>query len=259
MEEYILVIAVSFLASCFTFFSGFGLGTLLTPVFLLFFPVSIAIGMTGIVHFCNNIFKLTLIGKYADKEVVIKFGIPSIIGAILGAFLLLKLTNIAPLYSYDFFHLHANISLLKIIIGIAIIIFTIIDLLPTQFDFTNKPYSFTIGGFLSGFFGGLSGNQGALRSMFLIKTLNQKEVYIATGIVIACLVDVTRIGLYSKFFINNTWEPRTINMLICAIIAALSGAILGNKLLHKIKLKFVQNIVTIGLILIAIGLISGII
>ena len=61
---YILVISlVTFFAALLTFFSGFGLGTILTPVMLLFFPPEIAISLTGIVHFSNNIFKLSIIGK----------------------------------------------------------------------------------------------------------------------------------------------------------------------------------------------------
>jgi hypothetical protein len=47
-----------------------------------------------------------------------------------------------------------------------------------------------VGGILSGFFGGLSGIQGAIRSAFLVKSGLKKEAYIATGVVIACFVDI---------------------------------------------------------------------
>ncbi|MEO8167675.1 MAG: sulfite exporter TauE/SafE family protein, partial [bacterium] len=55
--EYAVVSIVALLASGLTLFSGFGLGTLLLPAFLLFFPTELAIAMTAIVHFLNNIFK----------------------------------------------------------------------------------------------------------------------------------------------------------------------------------------------------------
>jgi uncharacterized membrane protein YfcA len=56
MELMILCLA-ALIASLLTFFSGFGLGTILTPVFAIFFPIEIAIALTGVVHFLNNIFQ----------------------------------------------------------------------------------------------------------------------------------------------------------------------------------------------------------
>ena len=51
--ELVIIPIVAFLVSVLTFFSGFGLGTILTPAFMLFFPIDLAIGLTGIVHFLN--------------------------------------------------------------------------------------------------------------------------------------------------------------------------------------------------------------
>jgi uncharacterized protein len=51
--EYIVVCIASLVASGLTFFSGFGLGTILVPVFTLFFPIEIAIALTAIVIFLN--------------------------------------------------------------------------------------------------------------------------------------------------------------------------------------------------------------
>src|SRR5690606_15016818 len=87
MEILIISLAAFFIALL-TFFSGFGLGTILTPVFMIFFPVELAIALTGIVHFFNNIFKLLLVGKNADRQVLIWFGIPAILAAIIGSWLL---------------------------------------------------------------------------------------------------------------------------------------------------------------------------
>src|ERR1043165_6089707 len=49
MTEIIFISIAAFLISILTFFSGFGLGTILTPVFMIFFPVEIAIALTGVV------------------------------------------------------------------------------------------------------------------------------------------------------------------------------------------------------------------
>ena len=66
--EYLAVCAAALVSSGLTLFSGFGLGTLLMPVFALFFPVEIAIGLTAIVHFLNNLFKLALLGRKSEFD-----------------------------------------------------------------------------------------------------------------------------------------------------------------------------------------------
>lgn len=53
-----------------------------------------------------------------------------------------------------------------------------------------------LGGLLSGFFGGVSGNQGVLRSAFLIKSGLNKEEFIGTSVVSSVLVDVVRLTVY---------------------------------------------------------------
>ena len=88
--NYIIICGIALLGSGLTLFSGFGLGTLLTPVFALFFPIDIAIAMTAVVHFLNNLFKLLLVGRATDWSIVKQFGIPSVLAAILGAFALKK-------------------------------------------------------------------------------------------------------------------------------------------------------------------------
>ena len=77
--EIIIISAAALIVAILTFFSGFGLGTILTPVFMIFFPTDLAIALTGVVHFFNNIFKLFLVGKNADKSVLLRFGIPAVI------------------------------------------------------------------------------------------------------------------------------------------------------------------------------------
>ena len=60
-SEVAIISLVAFLAAILTFFSGFGLGTILTPIMMIYFPVEIAVAFTGIVHFSNNIFKLFIV------------------------------------------------------------------------------------------------------------------------------------------------------------------------------------------------------
>ena len=84
--EIIIISVVAFLVAILTFFSGFGLGTILTPVFMFFFPVELSIALTGVVHFFNNLFKIVLVGRNANREVLLKFGIPAVLAALVGVF-----------------------------------------------------------------------------------------------------------------------------------------------------------------------------
>jgi hypothetical protein len=62
-----------------------------------------------------------------------------------------------------------------------------------------------LGGLLSGFFGGLSGLQGAMRSAFLIKAGLNKEAFIGTNTVSAVVVDVARLIVYGLSFFRWFW------------------------------------------------------
>lgn len=91
--EIVLICLAAFLASLLTFFSGFGLGTILMPVFALFFPLEMAIALTGVVHLLNNFFKMCLLGKEANWRIVLKFGAPAVISALIGAQLLMSFSE----------------------------------------------------------------------------------------------------------------------------------------------------------------------
>ncbi|KAF0190038.1 MAG: hypothetical protein FD168_336 [Desulfobulbaceae bacterium] len=83
--DYLIIALCAFLASGLTLYSGFGLGTLLLPVFAFFFPVEVAVGATALVHGANNILKVAVVGRHADKDLAFRFGIPAIVAAFAGA------------------------------------------------------------------------------------------------------------------------------------------------------------------------------
>ena len=57
MTAYILVSLTALIAAGLTLYSGFGLGTMLLPVFALFFPVEMAVVATALVHGANNVLR----------------------------------------------------------------------------------------------------------------------------------------------------------------------------------------------------------
>jgi uncharacterized protein len=248
---------IAFLASVLTLFSGFGLGTLLTPVFGLFFPIHVAVALTGIVHLLNNLFKLVLLGKQADRATVLQFGLPSVVGGLVGAWLLASLSQLPILHTWVCCGKVLEISWLKLIIALVMIFFALMEIVPALSNLRFGRRYLTIGGLISGFFGGLSGHQGALRSAFLVQLNLRKEQFIASGVLIACMVDLTRLPVYfSRFEHAELWHQWP--LLLVATGSAFAGAYLGARFIKKVTLKTVQTITAVLILVIAVLLGTGI-
>lgn len=258
--SFFVIPITALLASILTFFSGFGLGTILLPVFTIYYDATIAVGLTAIVHFFNNAFKIGLVYKNINWKTILQFGIPSLIAALIGAFVLKSLSHkTIVLFSYylEFTDLNYQITLFNLLIGILIILFSLYEVVPYFKNLSFNKNKLTIGGLLSGFFGGLSGHQGALRSAFLIRLNLSKESFIATGTAIACIVDIARISVYAITFDMNEVKNNA-SIILLAVSAAFLGAYIGNKLLKKTTLSFIKWFVTIFMITIALLMIFGI-
>ncbi len=254
--DYFIICSAAFITAALTLFSGFGLGTLLMPVFALFFPLELAVALTAVVHLLNNVLKLGLFAKFTDRSVLFHFGLPAVFAALLGARLLLKLSGMTPVFEYTLFSHALSATPVKLIIAILIMAFVIFELPFFQkitFDKRWLPW----GGLLSGFFGGLSGHQGALRSAFLVKCGLTKESFIGTGVVIACLVDISRLSVYSVHF-KSIDVNRHIWILAAATLSAFAGTFIANRLLKKITIGFIQIVIAVLLFAIAIALGTGV-
>jgi uncharacterized membrane protein YfcA len=257
--EYLIVCAMAISVSVVTLFSGFGLGTVLMPVIALFFPVPVAIAATAVVHLANNIFKVILVGRKADWDVIRRFALPGAVAAIFGALALNWFANSPPLFVYQIGDQAHSVTTIKLVIALLIIVFACFELVPRLINLAfDRKYLF-FGGALSGFFGGLSGNQGALRSAFLIKAGLNKEAFVGTGTVSAVIVDVARLFVYGVTFhmtniamVGNIW-----GLVAAATVAAFVGSFLGTKLIKKITLRVIQIIVGIMLILVGTGMAMG--
>ena len=256
--HYLVICLAAFLASGLTLFSGFGLGTLLLPVMVLFFPVDLAIAFTAVVHALNNGFKCWLLGRHADRAVVLKFGLPAILAALLGARVLLYLSDLQPLLHYQVLGWEAYIMPVKLVVAVLMVVFALLELAPRRAPLALTPRYLPLGGVVSGFFGGLSGHQGALRSAFLLKAGLTKESFIATGVVISVLVDIPRIIMYGVSLPELHLSDHRL-LIAAAVLAAFGGAWLGNRLLTKVTLRLVQLLVALMLLGIAAALGSGLI
>jgi uncharacterized membrane protein YfcA len=254
--EWMVIGLAACAASALTLFSGFGLGTLLLPAFAFFFPAELAVAMTAVVHLCNNLFKFALLGRKAHLRTVLLFGVPAAVAAFAGAALLVWLDGIPPLATHVLLGRTLQVTSLKICLAAAMAIFALLEIWPAFARFSVPPRFLPLGGLLSGFFGGLSGHQGALRSAFLLRAGLSKEAFIGTGVVIACLVDFTRLSLYARRM-PAALSRENLPLLIFAMAMAWLGAFVGSRFMHKVTLRTVQLIVAGLLLFIAALLASG--
>lgn len=242
IELNILIPAVvAFIAAVLTLMTGFGLGTILTPIFLIFYDIKIAILIVAVVHLLNNLLKLSLFSRDVSLDILKRFGVFTLLGAFIGAFLQGKMDS----------------SGVKVLLGVALIFLGLKEAsgfgekmrIPKKIDF--------IGGFLSGLLGGFVGNQGAIRSAYLLNYNIPKEVFVATAATIASVVDITRIPIY----IFNNRDALLTNelLLLITVVSAFSGTFVGKRLLKKVSLETFKLYVSGMVMIIGILLTTGII
>lgn len=259
--DIVLVAIVAAMASALTLFSGFGLGTLLLPAFALFFPAPVAVAATGVVHLLNNLLKGGLLWKRADWRTVLRFGAPAVPAAIAGAWLLTQLGDTPRLFEWTAFGRRFGPTGAGLIVGLLMIVFALLELQPWFRKLGAPVRLIPIGGLVSGFLGGLTGQQGALRSVFLLRTGLSAQRFVATGAMVAILVDLSRLGTYAGSFASAGLEPegREALLVIVGTLAAFAGLFVATRWLDKLTIELVHHAVSALLLLIGAALALGII
>ena len=247
---------VAFAASALTFVSGFGLGTLLMPVMAIFMPVERAIALTGVVHFLNSLFKFALIGRRADWPIVLRFGIPALIASLLGAWWLVRLADQPPIATWWLFDRRFEITTARLLISGLLLTFVLVEWVPRWRALTFPSRFMPLGGVLSGLAGGVSGMQGALRSAFLARAGLSRDAFVATGVAVACLIDVSRVGVYASLFAPHRAEV-DVPLLATAVTAAFAGSLVGRRYLERLTMEAVRNLVALLLLVMAAAMGAG--
>ena len=140
----------------------------------------------------------------------------------------------------------AVLNPLLIIIGIFLIILPILSLSERWTGYTIPEANDRIGGFGSGFLGGLSGHQGALRAMFLTRRIPDKMAYAATASILALCVDLSRIPVYLIFRPDELLAHIQITLVL--VISAIIGVRVGKRWLTSLKSSWIKNGVMVGIV-----------
>ncbi|MBI2528033.1 MAG: TSUP family transporter [Candidatus Rokubacteria bacterium] len=263
--DYVVICGAALIVAALTLFSGFGLGTLLMPVFALFFPVQVAVAATACVHLANNIFKVFLVGRHADFAVVARFGLPAALAAVGGALLLERLAGAEPLARYSLGQGTHVVTPVKLLVAALIVAFAALELMPRFATFAFDRKLIPLGGALSGFFGGLSGHQGALRTAFLIRAGLAKEAFIGTMVLSAVVVDVSRLIVYGRAGLAGSLGAvagsgaSVWGLVAAGSLAAFAGSLIGARLVKSVTMHTIQGLVGALLLLLGIALGTGLV
>ena len=232
MDVLVVVgLAGCMLAAALTVPAGFGLATMTTPLFLFWFEPHQAIAGVAIVHGAHNAMKSRILRTHIDADALRRFGWALLLGALVGAVLQTVISS-GPLL---------------LLVGVALIVLPALKSSESWTSIRLPETEDRIGGFGSGFMGGLTGHQGALRAMFLRQRLPNKNEYAATAAVLAMVVDFTRIPIY-------LWHDTSVLfsqplLLIGFVLSALVGAQIGRIWLEKWKNDSIQKGIMLGLVL----------
>lgn len=227
----VLGLAGCLLAAALTVPAGFGLATMTTPIFLLWFEPHHAIAGVAIVHGAHNAMKSRMLRTHIDRDALRRFGWALLLGALIGALL----QSVIPP------------DPLLLLVGLALIVLPALKVSESWTRIRLPEAEDRIGGVGSGFLGGLTGHQGALRAMFLKQRLPDKSEYAATAAVLALVVGATRIPIYLWHDVSVlTVQPW---LLVGFVIAALLGAQIGRIWLEKWKSDDIQKGIMVGLVI----------
>jgi len=230
----LVIIAAASLAGAIAAVSGFGIGSILTPLFASFLGMKLAVAVVSVPHFLGTALRFALVRQHLDKKVLLTFGITSAIGGLAGALL----------------HTWLRSVVLSYLLGGLLVFAGLMGVTRMSERMRFGRTAGWIAGALSGIFGGLVGNQGGIRSAALLGFNVSKESFVATATAIALLVDVFRMPVYAVTqFRAIAWAWPA---MLLATLGVVLGTLAGKPLLKQIPEQSYRTIVS--LIILALGI-----
>ncbi len=224
---------VAFVAEILGTIVGFGSSTIFMPLALYFLDFKTALVIVAFFHLFGNVGRVFWFWRNVDKNLLLYFGLPSIVFTVVAAFLV-SLTDPA---------------VLKFLLGLFLFVFSLGSLVMPQFRLKRTNINSLFGGVLSGFFAGIVGTGGALRATFFTAMNVKKNIYVATAAIIALLVDVSRVSVYfAQGFLTQDYY----SSIPVFLIVAVAGSYVGKRIVHKVPQTSFRKIVLIAILLIGV-------
>jgi uncharacterized membrane protein YfcA len=175
-----LLILASVIAGGIAAVTGFGIGSILTPLLALQVGTKLAVAVIAIPHFVATAIRFWVIRAHVSRKALIGFGIASAVGGLGGALL----------------HASFQSTALTLIFGGLLLFAGFTGMTGLAQKMRLQGPTAWVAGALSGGFGGLVGNQGGIRSAALMTYDLPKEALIATSTAIGLVVDLARLPVY---------------------------------------------------------------
>jgi uncharacterized membrane protein YfcA len=224
------------LAGAIATLTGFGIGSILTPLLALRVGTKLAVAAVSIPHLIATALRFVRIREHVDKRVFLNFGITSAAGGLLGALL----------------HARFSSTVLSYVLGTLLVFAGIMGVTGLSRRMRFEGAAAWIAGALSGAFGGLVGNQGGIRSAAMLGMRVSKESFVATATAIALVVDVARMPVYALIQgkqVLGIWA-----VLLLAIIGVVVGTLAGERILKRIPEPLFRRVVSIIILALGVGL-----
>jgi uncharacterized membrane protein YfcA len=224
-----LVAAVSTLAGAIAAVTGFGVGSLLTPLLALQVDTRLAVAAVSIPHLVGTAFRFWLLKGGIDRRVFWSFGLTSAAGGLVGALL----------------HNWAANRWLNVVFGVLLLFAAISEVTGLARRMRFRGYVAWIAGALSGLLGGLVGNQGGIRSAALLGFDLPKRQFVATATAVGLMVDGARMPIY-LLAQSDEMAAGWVRILV-ATIGVVVGTVLGSTLLQRLPESLFRRVLAIVL------------
>jgi uncharacterized membrane protein YfcA len=211
---HLIVCAVAILAGGIASMSGFGIGSLLTPLLGSHVGTKVAVAVVSVPHCIATVARFWMLRKKVDRKLLWSFGLMSAAGGLAGALLHTRLKSPA----------------LTLIFGCLLILSGLMGLFGRNVRF--KGWVAWTGGAVSGALGGLVGNQGGIRSAAMLGFDVSKEAFVATATAVGLIVDGARIPVYvatQGHEILDNWP-----FVATATLGTLIGTVVGQRILRHV-------------------------
>ena len=235
MDAFAVIATVAaVIAGAIASISGFGIGSVLTPVLSTQFDVRLAIAMVSLPHLAGTFVRFLIVRTRIDRDVLLGFGAASAIGGLAGAALQVIVQS----------------SVLAVIFGVLLVFAGIGSLtgFAQRMRFSGRR-SALVGGALSGLLGGLVGNQGGIRAAALLGFDVTREAFVATATAVALIVDGARIPVYLATQ-GADLAPRW-PLIATLAVGAVLGTLLGGWTLRQMSDAIFRRVV--GVLLLVLG------
>ena len=235
---YIVVGAAALLSGGIASIAGFGIGSILTPTFSVWYDAKLAVAAVSIPHLIGTALRFWLLGGRVDARVLRGFGIASAAGGLAGALLTAVLES----------------PWLLTLLALLLLFVSAGELVGFSNRMVFKGWAAWLAGAVSGVLGGLVGNQGGLRSAALLGFQLRRDTFVATATAIGLIVDGARLPVYFAMHAGALWEMR--NAIAAATAGVIAGTVFGGRLLRRIPEHVFRRVVAVLLGILGVTLLA---